>query len=143
VSVRLTGILAATIAALSGVGAAGQVAQRTVWDGVFTAGQAKDGAALYQTHCAECHGESLGGVESAPALTGVSFNSKWEGVPLGDLFERMRVSMPPGKVGSIPRPDYADILAFMLQRSGMPAGEAALGGEKAALSGIRFLSYRP
>ena len=45
-------------------------AQKTVWDGVYTEEQAKRGAEVYAEKCAMCHGDSLGGVESAPALTG-------------------------------------------------------------------------
>ena len=33
----------------------------TVWDGVYTAEQAKRGAALYADNCASCHGLALGG----------------------------------------------------------------------------------
>jgi S-disulfanyl-L-cysteine oxidoreductase SoxD len=136
---------ASLVAALAIAGGAvvWAAARQTVWDGVYTEDQARRGAALYMAHCADCHGESLGGVESAPALTGVAFNSTWEGVPLADLFERMRTSMPPGKPGAVPRQGYADVLAFMLQRSGMPSGGVALGTTKAGLDRIRFVSNRP
>jgi S-disulfanyl-L-cysteine oxidoreductase SoxD len=116
---------------------------QTVWDGVYTEEQARQGAVLYATHCASCHGDGLGGVETAPALTGVSFSATWDGVPLADLFERMRTSMPPGKSGVVPRQGYADILAFILERAGMPAGTATLASERAALLRVRFVSYRP
>ena len=42
-------------------------AQKTVWDGVYTEEQAKRGGDIYAEKCAMCHGDSLGGVESAPA----------------------------------------------------------------------------
>lgn len=117
--------------------------QETVWDGVYTEAQARQGGTLYAQHCASCHGDTLAGVEAAPALTGVSFNATWEGVALADLFERMRVSMPPGKPGVVTRQGYAEILAFILERAGMPAGTAPVGNDKAALTRIRFVSHRP
>src|SRR5260370_22784361 len=76
---------------------------RSVWDGVYTAEQAKRGQGLYNTQCASCHGDTLGGGESAPALAGAEFMSNWSGLTVGDLFERTRTSMPQSKPGSLSR----------------------------------------
>jgi len=46
--------------ALAGVICA-QPSERSVWDGVYTAEQAKRGEALYANNCASCHGSALGG----------------------------------------------------------------------------------
>ena len=43
---------------------------RSVWDGVFTADQAKRGHQVYTNVCASCLGSELTGGESAPALAG-------------------------------------------------------------------------
>src|SRR6185369_14585331 len=67
---------------------------RSVWDGVYTSAQAERGAALYANNCASCHGSALGGGESAPPLTGGEFSSNWYGLTVGDLFERIRITMP-------------------------------------------------
>src|SRR5688572_22730751 len=91
--------IAATLLAAAAVAAA--QAPRTVWDGVYTNEQADRGEKLYAQYCAQCHGDALGGVESAPPLTGSAFASNWEGLPLGELFERMRSSMPQDKPGSL------------------------------------------
>ena len=116
---------------------------RTVWDGVYTREQAERGEKLYAQECGRCHGDDLTGVESAPALTGSSFAATWEGLPLSDLLERMRVSMPQDKPGSLSRSQNADILAHMLHISGFPAGEKPLEGQAAVLSQITFRTYRP
>lgn len=63
----------------------GRQAARSVWDGVYTAEQAKRGEALYGEHCASCHGAALAGAEAAPALTGFEFSANWNGLTLGDL----------------------------------------------------------
>jgi mono/diheme cytochrome c family protein len=81
-------IIASALFVVSVVGS-GQ-AQKTVWDGVYTEEQAKRGAELYAEKCSMCHGDSLGGVESAPALTGPAFYGNWEGETLNALFERIR-----------------------------------------------------
>jgi mono/diheme cytochrome c family protein len=115
--------------------------QRTTWDGVFTAEQARRGEALYKTNCGACHGDALGGVESAPPLAGDQFNANWEGVPLNELFERMRMTMPQNKPGSLGRQQNADLLAYMLEAGKFPAGSAVLDPQ--ALEGITYRTYKP
>ncbi len=137
----LTGVVMMWVVAV-GLSLAGQQA-KTVWDGVYTAEQAERGAALYSEQCARCHGEGLGGVESAPPLTGDRFNSNWEGVTLSDLFERMRSSMPQDKPGSLSRGQNADLLAHLLSTGGFPAGATPIDGQAGALSQITFVTYRP
>ena len=123
--------------------AGGALGQRSVWAGVYTEAQAAEGATVYKAHCVSCHGESLDGGEQVPALRGVSFGATWEGVPLSDLFERMRKTMPPGRSGAVNRQDYARVLAYVLRINGMPSGEMPLASDAAALASITFHSNRP
>jgi mono/diheme cytochrome c family protein len=116
---------------------------RTTWSGIYTTEQAERGEKLYAEQCAQCHGEGLGGVESAPALTGDMFNSNWEGVALGDLLDRIRMSMPQNKPGSLSRAQTADIVAHMLKVSGFPSGETPLDGQAGALTQTKFVTYKP
>ena len=113
---------------------------RTVWDGVFTVDQARRGAAAYQRSCAECHGADLGGGDMAPSLAGVEFLYNWHGFSARDLFERLRVSMPPAQPNSVSRQEKADILAFMFESNGFPAGAAELASRTAQLAAIQFLA---
>jgi hypothetical protein len=76
---------------------------RRRWDGVYAREQAELGEKVSRQECGRCHGDDLTGFESAPALTGPSFAATWDGVPLSDLLERMRVSMPQDKPGSLSR----------------------------------------
>src|SRR5687768_11173838 len=69
-------------------------ADKTQWSGVYTAEQAKRGEKLYADQCASCHGDELGGGEMAPSLIGGEFSANWNDLSVGDLFERMRISMP-------------------------------------------------
>jgi quinoprotein glucose dehydrogenase len=118
-----------------------QAPATTTWDGIYTAEQAKRGAALFKDQCAACHGESLQGVESAPALVGDTFNSTWEGVALSDLFDRIRTTMPLTAPGSLSRTQTADILAFIVESGKFPAGTAEL--DPTALGSIKYRTYRP
>ena len=117
--------------------------QKTVWDGVYTEEQAKRGSDVYAEKCAMCHGDSLGGVESAPPLTGPAFYANWEGESLNALFERIRMSMPLDNPGSLSRAQNADVVAHMLRIGGYPAGTTALEGQAGALTGIKVLTYKP
>lgn len=136
--------LCSSVAVMLAVTAVLADAQRpqTVWDSIYTKEQADRGAKLYATYCSRCHGDTLGGVEAAPPLTGSVFAGNWEGAPLGDLFERMRASMPQDKPGLLSRAENADILAHMLQVGGYPSGEKALDGQPGALAQITFRMYR-
>src|SRR3984885_7131932 len=116
---------------------------RSVWDGVYTTGQSKRGAALYAKECASCHGTALNGGESAPPLTGGEFFSNWNGLTVGDLFERIRVSMPADNPGKLTREQDADILAFILNTNQFPEGNTELEHRTEVLKQIRFESTKP
>ncbi|HEV2462820.1 MAG TPA: cytochrome c, partial [Acidobacteriaceae bacterium] len=115
---------------------------RSVWDGVYTAGQAKRGAALYSQECASCHGLTLNGGEMAPALTGGEFLANWNGLTLADLFNRIRQSMPADRPGSLTRDQNADVLAHILSMNQFPAGTTELDKRIDYLNQIRIEASR-
>jgi S-disulfanyl-L-cysteine oxidoreductase SoxD len=132
---------AASIAALLYAAAGTASAQETtssVLDGVYTEVQAARGSASFAQVCAICHGASLGGVGEAPALVGAQFISDFNGLTVGDLFERIRTTMPLNNPGALSRDQYADILAFILKSNGYPAGERELYRRSEFLNTIRF-----
>ena len=98
---------------------------RTLRDGVYTAVQATRGQATYEMHCAECHMHDLAGHEYAGALAGFGFQLKWQDASLGELLGRIR-SMPLGSPGSLTGREYVDILAYVIERNGFPAGTTEL-----------------
>ena len=118
-------------------------APASVWDGVYTQAQATSGAALYKQQCASCHGTALEGSGQNPALSDDDFKTKWNGQPLGDLFEEMRVSMPANRPGKLSADQNAAILAHILKQNGFPAGSKPLKGDANALHPIRFESEEP
>ena len=121
----------------------GRAQQRTVWDGVYTAEQATRGEALYGEHCVRCHGANLqGNGESAKPLTDAAFKSTWNDVPLGALFDRVRLSMPQDKPGTMSRQQAADLVAFILRENKFPAGDAELVRQTDLLNAITFKSER-
>jgi mono/diheme cytochrome c family protein len=117
--------------------------ERSVWDGVYTEEQAKRGEALYEKQCSACHGDKLAGRESAPPLTGGAFLSNWNGLTLGDLFERIRRTMPQTSPGKLTRQQNADILAYVLSFNKFPAGKTELYRQAEMLKEIHFVSEKP
>ena len=116
---------------------------RTAWDGVYTEDQAKRGETIYRKECAACHGDMLTGGESAPPLTGGAFLANWDGLTMGDLFDRIRKTMPQSNPGRLTRQQDADILAFMLSVNKFPSGKTELYRQAEMLKEIRFESAKP
>ncbi len=94
------------------------------WSGRYTDAQAARGQTLYGQYCANCHTTNLGGGDRAPAAGGPALIAKWSARPLEDLFNYMQGTMPLNNPGQLRRQQNADILAFMLSRSGVAAGSA-------------------
>jgi mono/diheme cytochrome c family protein len=116
---------------------------RTVWDGVYTEEQSKRGAAIYAEKCAACHSDNLAGGESATALVGETFDAGWNGLTVGDLFERTRISMPQDKPGTLSRQQVADVLAYVFDANKFPRGEKELDKTLQVLKTIRLVMPKP
>ncbi len=134
---------AAIVCMLAAGGGRAQAPSRSVWEGVYTTDQAKRGQQLYAQYCGACHGDTLGGGESAPPLAGAEFLSNWNGLTVGDLFDRMRTSMPQDKPGKLSREQNADILAHMLRANEFPAGSVELNRNSEMLKQIRIDAAKP
>jgi hypothetical protein len=121
------------------VTAAPQAAQsKSVVDGVYTDAQATRGDEAYKKNCGSCHGPALEGDGFAPALSGTEFLSNWNGTTLGDLYDRVRISMPPENPGSVPPEAKVDIITHLLKANKFPAGQAELASTAETLKDIKF-----
>ena len=116
---------------------------QTIWDGVYTDQQAIRGGGGFASHCASCHGADLGGTGEAPALSGPKFLSDFDGLSLGDLFDRIRTTMPQDNPGSLARDQIADILAYLLKANALPAGTKELDRRSEYLKPIGFSAAKP
>lgn len=117
--------------------------ERTVWDGIYTLEQADRGDVLYQEWCASCHAADLSGGDVAPGLVGGEFVWNWSGLTVGQLFDRLRISMPQEDPAAVSRSEKADILAFMLRANEFPAGERELPDRAAMLEQFLFEAIQP
>jgi mono/diheme cytochrome c family protein len=114
----------------------------SVWDGVYTDGQAMRGEIVYRRYCLACHGAGLEGADMTPALAGGAFTANWNDLTLGDLFERIRTTMPMDRPGVLSRQQNADVMAYLLQGNQWPAGTTELRTELAPLKAIRIESTK-
>ncbi len=108
----------------------GAPAGESTLGGVYTEKQAARGEETYMSICVGCH--------SAGTYVGPTFLSKWEGRPLSDLFEIMSEQMPKDDPGSLEPGEYAQVIAYLLKKNGMPEGKAELPADAAGLKKIRL-----
>lgn len=104
--------IALTGSAIAGAGAA----PTSVNDGAYTAEQALLGKPLFEQNCSTCHN-----VDFYKTV----FRS-WRGQPLQYLFEQIMSSMPADKPGALLDSEYEDLMAYVLQVTGFPAGDMRL-----------------
>ncbi|MEO9034893.1 MAG: cytochrome c [Gemmatimonadaceae bacterium] len=116
---------------------------RTVWDSVYSASQATRGESLYVKSCARCHKASLGGADESSPLVGSGFLGNWNALPLSDLSDRIRKTMPSDSVGIYDRQLVVDVMAYLLKMNGFPAGETDLPKDLDRLKDITIVATKP
>ena len=72
------------------------------------------------------------------SVTGSDFMGNWNDLTVGDLFERIRVSMPPSGPGAVTPAQKADIVAHILNSNKFPAGTAEMEPKTEVLKGIKI-----
>lgn len=108
------------------------VEQVSVWSGVYTEEQARNGERIYNGACAMCHGNRLNGapedpdMRGTPALARERLIRSWEGQTIASLYEYTRSTMPVVNPGYLEDQEYVDIVAYMFEVTGMPAGDKRL-----------------
>jgi cytochrome c len=105
-------------------------AERTVWDGVYTAAQSARGQGVFERICAECH--------NSADFTGSGFLGSWEASTTLDLFRQIQKTMPMDTPGSLSPQEYVDVVAYFLKLNEMPAGSSELASDADSLKAIRI-----
>ena len=90
--------------------------------GIYTAEQAGRGQNVYVSKCSECHDGGIMG----PELWGRDFLGEWEGKNVRSLLEAVKETMPADAPGSLNERDVVDVVAYILQENGQPAGASPL-----------------
>jgi len=107
-----------------------------IWTGVYTAAQAARGKDSFDKSCSNCHNLDLNGSVRAPALRGEHFMGDWSNATVSALFIKLRDSMPATYPDTVPEAIKIDILAYLLQVNGFPAGREDLKLDQKELEDI-------
>ena len=93
--------------------------------GFFTAEQSDRGRATFREICSECHYSS--------EFRGTQFEYEWRRRTARDLFRTISRTMPEDAPGSLAPGQYADVVSYILQLNGLPAGSRELPADAEAL----------
>jgi len=132
-------IAACAIVAAASIGIVAQQRPKNVREGAYTADQAQRGKAGFEGVCMRCHGAALTGSEgNGPPIKGPAFLAHWDKDTLGSLWVKIRDTMPLGVAGTLTDDVKLQILAYILQQNGFPAGATELPGDVSALDEINI-----
>jgi mono/diheme cytochrome c family protein len=99
-------------------------------DSVYTADQAARGKDVYLGSCRSCH--------TPASHTGATFEKRWRGKHLSDLYTYVATKMPGNDPGSLSPDAVADVVAYLLQLNAMPAGAQEIYPEADSLRKFRI-----
>jgi mono/diheme cytochrome c family protein len=111
---------------------------------LYTSEQASQGALAYYQNCAMCHGPGLDGQPGGfpgPALKGVDFADPSYDFHVKDIFNFVAKLMPAQTPGSLTPEQDVQIMAFLLQQNGYPAGTRELRYHDAEISMVPLRFY--
>jgi hypothetical protein len=136
ITISAVALIAGVVAFGSLTAAQGGGSARSVWDSVYNLDQAKRGLAKYTEVCSPCHQSDLSGSDQAPSLAGGEFLDRWDGQSVGDLADRIRLTMPQDNVGTLNMQISTDITAYLLQSNSFPAGQDELKADRGELKAV-------
>ncbi len=104
---------------------------------LYTKTQAAVGFAKFVGNCAMCHGAHLEG-RAGPALKGPNWANAKADYTVGEVFTVVSQQMPATNPGGLEKAEYVDIMAYLLQQNGYPAGDSSLGFDQATSSTVKL-----
>jgi S-disulfanyl-L-cysteine oxidoreductase SoxD len=132
-------LIVAIPAGLLSLISAARLGAQNIWDGVYTAAQAERGKTAFETSCINCHNRDLAGSVRGPALRGDKFMLNWQDGSVNNLFSKIRFSMPATYPDSVSDEVKLDIVAYLLQANGFPAGSQELKIDADRLEAIQIV----
>ena len=108
--------------------------QKTTNDGVYSKAQADGAKARFDKICAECHAFTVAAKKKPKDLPlgDEPFVQDWDGRALGELITTIVLTMPNDGSAVVSDPEAVDLVAYILQQNGFPAGSAPLTKEGAS-----------
>jgi hypothetical protein len=117
-------------------GAAEAAAQKSTNDGVYSKVQADGAKAQFDKICADCHpfSEAEKKKPKDVPLGGDTFFENWTGRSLKELTTTIALTMPNDGSAVVSEEEAQNLVAFILQKNGFPAGSKPL--DKGAQSAV-------
>lgn len=133
-SVRIRTLLGGSIiawaTALAVAGTAAQVSTSTkaAEGSLYSKAQADGAKATFVKVCADCHAFSEADKKRPNdlALGGDEFLKRWDGRTLDELITLIVMTMPNDGSAVVSEPEAVNLVAYILQQNGFPAGPAPL-----------------
>jgi hypothetical protein len=125
--------------ALQGEVALGSVVQKTSNDGVYAKAQADGAKAQFDKLCAECHPFTVAAKKKPKdvPLGDEPFFENWEGRRISELVTTIALTMPNDGSAVVTDAEAIDLVAYILQQNGFPAGAEALTKDTASATVAR------
>ncbi len=93
----------------------------------YSSDQAAQGKTLFAQKCALCHGANLQG-GAGPPLAGSQFFLRYRGKPLSALWSTVHTEMPLNAPGTLSSQQSLALVAYILEKNGLPAGASPIVG---------------
>lgn len=108
--------------------------QKTSLDGVYSKAQADGAKAQYDKICAECHAFTVATRKKPEDLLlgDEPFLKKWEGKTIDELVSVIVLTMPNDGSAVVSEAEALNLMAYILQQNGMPAGTTPLTKDTAS-----------
>lgn len=118
---------------------AGLEAQKTTNDGLYTKAQADGAKAQFDKICADCHPFTVAAKKKPKdvPLGDEPFFENWEGRSLDALMTTIALTMPNDGSAVVSDAEAVDLVAYILQQNGFPAGTTALTKEEGSALVVR------
>ncbi|MSR07341.1 MAG: cytochrome c [Gemmatimonadetes bacterium] len=97
---------------------------------LYTEGQAVRGQDGFTRTCTFCHGSH--------DFSGQKFRTNWSGQSVESFYSFLRNSMPQDNPGRLTGQEYVDIVAYVLQLNGYPAGTKELPPDPTVLNSFQL-----
>ena len=118
----------------SGTGTGAALQKVTTNDGVYTKEQADGAKPQFDKICADCHPFTVAGKkkEKDLPLGEEPFFQSWEGRPLSEMISTIALTMPNDGSATVSDEEATNLVAYILQQNGYPAGSKPLTKETAS-----------
>ena len=125
---------AAAVAMSAGAPVHESAVQKTSNDGIYTKAQADGAKAQYEKICADCHAFTVAAKKKPKDLTlgDEPFFETWAGRPVGDLINVIALTMPNDGSAVLSESEAVNLVAYVLQQNGYPAGSEPLTKDTAS-----------